>query len=102
MAEWEYLSTNFALAENLRGPAKEIVEEQGLTGLVDVSIKYDKAKYDSERKLIIDIEVEKVDGSPIEYIRRKANELGIDLNKIVKEAFPEVQTKEGENGSYTS
>ncbi len=71
----KYDDVKFALAENLKGEAKEAAKAKGIeSGLVAVGVKYGSAGQWT---------VEKVDVSPTDFIQKKAEEEGINL----KDAF---------------
>jgi len=69
----EFDDVKFALAENLTGDAKKAANAKGITeGLVALGVKYGSPGVWS---------VEKVIGSPTDFINKKAKATGIDLAK---------------------
>lgn len=71
-----YDDVKFALAENLTGKAKDVAVANGiLKGLVAISVKYGSPS---------EWEVEQVTGSPTEFIRKKAEDEGVNLSHAFK------------------
>ena len=74
-----FRNIEFRKVENLRGTAKDIAEERGITsGLVLLKTRFDSPP---------EFEIERVSGKPIDAIRKLAEEEDIDLNQALKAAY---------------
>lgn len=80
-----YDSIKIGRVDRLRGEARAIAEENNIDGLVIV-----KQRIGDDG---LEIVVEPVVGTPTEYLREQARREGLDLNRIMDNAFGTIKRR---------